>query len=399
MNLFLTAGIAIVAGTIGAKLSRRLKIPQVVGYIIIGVLLGSSFLNVISLDMVENLQNLSSLALAFIGFTIGGELAFSNLKELGVSIVAIAVFEALAAFMLVLVAVFLVTKNLPLALIFGALASATAPASTVDVLWEYKSKGPLTTTLFAVVGIDDSIALIIFGFASAIAKALLTGSALTAQSLLITPSLLILGSAVVGIALGLILSQLMKLIKSETDYLLFTLGAILLGSAAAQELHLSLILTNMVMGLTVINVSRRRDAFSAISRLSPPFYLIFFLLVGAMLQIGLLAELGLLGLAYIVFRTAGKSAGAWLGAKATQAPEVVRKYLGLGLLSQAGVAIGLAIETSNTFSGLGPAGAELALLTVNVIAGTTFIYQMIGPSLTKVAITRAGEVGQAKLSR
>ena len=396
MNLFLLGGIAIVAGTIGAKLSRRLRIPQVVGYIIIGVLLGSSFLNVISLDMVENLQDLSSLALAFIGFTIGGELAFSNLKELGISIVAIAVFEALAAFMLVLVAVFLLTKNLPLALIFGALASATAPASTVDVLWEYKAKGPLTTTLFAVVGIDDSIALIIFGFASAIAQALITGSALTTQSLLIAPSLLILGSALVGIVLGLILSQLMKLIKSDTDYLLFTLGAILLGSAAAQQLNLSLILTNMVMGLTLINVGRRRDAFSAISRLSPPFYLIFFLLVGAMLRIGLLVELGLLGLAYIVFRTAGKSAGAWVGAKITQAPEVVRKYLGLGLLSQAGIAIGLAIETSNTFSGLGPAGAELALLTVNVIAGTTFIYQMIGPSLTKVAISRAGEIGKAK---
>ena len=137
MNLFLLGGIAIAAGIIGAKLSRKLRIPQVVGYIIVGVLLVSSLLNVISLDMVDNLQDLSSLALAFIGFTIGGELAFSNLKELGISIVAIAVFEALAAFMLVLVAVFLLTKNLPLALIFGALASATAPASTVDVLWEY----------------------------------------------------------------------------------------------------------------------------------------------------------------------------------------------------------------------------------------------------------------------
>lgn len=394
-DFFLIGGIAIIAGTLGAKLSRRLRIPQVVGYIIIGVFLGSSFLDFVTLDMVEGLRGLSSLALAFIGFTIGGELAFNNLRELGPSIVAIAVLEALAAFALVLGIVFLITQDLPLALIFGALASATAPAATVDVLWEYKSKGPLTTTLFAVVGIDDSIALIIFGFASAIAKALLTHADLTARSLLFAPALEILGSALVGILLGLVLSQILKRLKSDADYLLFTLGAILLGSAAAQEFNLSLILTNMIMGVTVINVSGKRDAFSAISRLSPPFYLFFFLLVGAMLQISLLAELGLLGLAYIVFRTAGKSAGAWLGAKATQAPDVVRKYLGLGLLSQAGVAIGLAIETSNTFSGLGPAGAELALLTVNVITGTTFVYQMVGPSLTKVAITKAQEIGRA----
>ncbi len=399
MNLFLVGGIAILAGTVGAKLSRRLRIPQVVGYILIGVLFGSSFLDFITLDMVGELQGLSSLALAFIGFTIGGELAFSNLRELGPSIVAIAVLEALAAFVLVLGIVFLITHNLPLALIFGALASATAPAATVDVLWEYKSKGPLTTTLFAVVGIDDSIALIIFGFASAIAKALLTNADLTARAVLVAPALEILGSALVGILLGIALSLVLKRLKSDSDYLLFTLGAILLGSAAAQHFHLSLILTNMIMGVTVINVSKRRDAFSAITRLSPPLYLFFFLLVGAMLQVSLLAKLGLIGLAYIVFRTLGKSVGAWVGAKATQAPDVVRKYLGLGLLSQAGVAIGLAIETSNTFGTLGPAGAELALLTVNVITGTTFFYQMIGPSLTKLAITKAHEIGRAESAR
>ncbi len=399
MSPFLLGAIAILAGTIGAKISKRLHVPQVVGYIIIGVILGSSFLNVITLDMVDGLNSLSNLALAFIGFTIGGELAYSNLKELGFSIIVIAVFEALAAFVLVLFAVYMITGNLPTALIFGALASATAPAATVDVLWEYKSKGPLTTTLFAVVGIDDSIALIIFGFSSAIAKALITQTGLTVQSLVVVPMTEILGSVLVGVALGLLLSLVLRRIKSETDYMLFSLGAILLGSAAAQEFGLSLILTNMIMGVTVINFGRRREAFSAITRLTPPFYLFFFILVGAMLQLKLLISLGLIGLGYIVFRTAGKSAGAWFGAKITDAPDTVRKYLGLGLLSQAGVAIGLSIETANTFRGLGPAGLELALLTVNVIAGTTFIYQMIGPALTKVAITRAGEIGKARVGK
>jgi Kef-type K+ transport system membrane component KefB len=399
LNFFLYGGVAILAGTLGAKLSRRFRIPQVVGYIIIGVILGSSVLNLISLQMVDQMHALSNLALAFIGFTIGGELAFSNLRELGTSILAIAFFEALTAFALVLIIVYLITGNLPLALIFGALASATAPAATVDVLWEYKSKGPLTTTLFAVVGIDDGIALIIYGFASSIARALITHGGLSLKSLVIVPGGELLGSVFVGVILGLALTIVVTRIKSDADYLLFALGAILLGSAAAQELNLSLILTNMIMGVTVINVGRRREAFSAITKLSPPFYLFFFILVGAMLQLKLIVELGFLGLAYIIFRTSGKSLGAWFGAKITRAPEAVRKYLGFGLLSQAGVAIGLAIETASTFRGLGAAGAHLAILTVNVITGTTFVYQVLGPPLTKYAITKAGEVGKAEKSR
>lgn len=382
----------------GAKSSKRLKIPQVVGYIAIGVILGSSFLDIVSLDVVEQFQPLSSLALAFIGFTIGGELEYDNIKELGQSIVIIAFLNAAAAFALVFGAVYFVSANMPLALIFGALASATAPAATVDVLWEYKAKGPLTTTLFAVVGIDDGIALIIYGFASSIAKAMISSTEMSAASMIITPTIAILGAIVVGVAVGFMLSFALKRLSRETDKLLATTGAILLVSGLAMQFELSLILTNMVLGVTLINVAKRREAFSAISRISPPFYLLFFILVGARFQIGMIGQLGLLGLAYIIFRTIGKSAGAWLGAKISGAPEVVRKYLGLGLLSQAGVAIGLSVETAQTFGDMGVAGANLALLAVNVIAGTTFLFQILGPPLTKVAITKAGEVGTSKRS-
>lgn len=359
-------------------------------------MLGSSFLNIITLKFVDEFQLLSSLALAFIGFTIGGELAYVNLKELGRSITTIALMESLTAFVLVLAVVLAVTHNVPMALIFGALASATAPAATVDVLWEYKSKGPLTTTLFAVVGMDDGVALVIYGFASATAKALLTGRELSAGTMFITPLLAIVGSVALGGAVGIIFSYALRRASSETDQLLLSVGAIFLVSGIAIQLGLSLILTNMVMGVAIINVVKRRDAFSAIARFSPPFYLIFFILVGARLQVSLIGELGLIGLAYIIFRTSGKSIGAWMGATVSRAPDTVRKYLGFGLLSQAGVAIGLSIEAAQTFRPLGQAGHDLALLAVNVIAGTTFVFQVLGPPLTKLAITKAGEVGQAK---
>ncbi len=364
-----------------------------VGYIIIGVFLGSSFLNVVSLKTIDQLTLLSSLALAFIGFTIGGELAFRDLKDLGPSIIVIALMESLTAFALVAGAIFMITRNLPVALIFGALAAATAPAATVDVLWEYKAKGPLTTSLFAVVGIDDAVALIIYGFASAIAKAILTHSELSAVSMVLVPVYAILGAIALGGLVGFLLGQVLKRFSGETDHLLVTLGAILLVSGLAIQLGFSLILTNMILGVALINFSRRRVAFTAIARISPPFYLLFFILVGARLQIGLVGQLGIMGLAYIIFRTVGKSAGAWFGATISGAPGVVRKYLGFGLLSQAGVAIGLSIEAAQTFRGLGSEGLNLALLAVNVIAGTTFVFQVLGPPLTKMAIFRAGEAG------
>ncbi len=398
MNFFLLASVAVLAGLAGAISSKRLKIPQVVGYIAIGVILGSSFLDIVTLRLVDQFQPLSSLALAFIGFTIGGELAYENLRELGQSIVIIAFLNAATAFLLVFAAVYFVSGNIPLALIFGALASATAPAATVDVLWEYKAKGPLTTTLFAVVGIDDGIALIIYGFASAIARSLITSTKMSVQSMVLTPTIAILGAIAVGVTVGFMLSFALKRLSREADKLLATIGAILLVSGLAIQFELSLILTNMVLGVTLINVAKRREAFSAISRISPPFYLLFFILVGARFQVGMIGQLGLLGLAYIIFRTIGKSAGAWLGAKISGAPKVVRKYLGLGLLSQAGVAIGLSVETAQTFGDLGLSGANLALLAVNVIAGTTFLFQILGPPLTKVAITKAGEVGASKRS-
>ena len=400
MELFLLLGIMLLVGFLGGKGGGRFKAPQVVGYIIAGVLIGTSGLNLLSLDMSQQLSLLSSFALALIGFSIGGELVFHRLKELGRSIITISILESLGAFVLVGTAVLLYSRSLPTALIFGALASATAPAATVDVLWEYNAKGPLTSTLFAVVGIDDAFALIIYGFAAPFAGVLLRGGEMSLLQTIRIPAQEILGAIVVGLVAGWLLSYFVKKIRGRNELLSLTLGFILVCSGLAYHYHLSLILTNMVLGITLINLAPHasRQAFRAIAEFTPPIYILFFVLVGARLQVSLLPRLGILGLIYILMRVTGKSLGSYIGARLSHASSAVRKYLGFGLLSQAGVAIGLAIEAQTTFSAY-PEGAKLGMLALNVITATTFIFQILGPPLTKYAIFKAGEVDQEKLSK
>lgn len=308
------------------------------GYMFIGVLLGSSCFNLVTLRMSENLGVISNLALALIGFTIGGELKFSEIRELGTSILSITVFEALAASLLVLFSVFLLTKSWPIALIFGAIASATAPAATVSVLWQYHAEGSLTTTLFAVVGLDDAAALMTYAFTSSVAKALIVGTKnLLALSLMDRPLLEILGSLLVGVTIGIVLNYVATKIREQYEFLIICLGAIMLCAGLALRFHFSLILTNMALGITFINLStKNRVAFDAMRNITPPIYLLFFVLVGVKLQLGLLPKLGLLGLIYILMRALGKSLGAYFGAAITDAPETVRKYVGLGLLPSGG---------------------------------------------------------------
>ena len=389
----LTVGIMIVLGFTGARLSDKIRIPWVVGYILIGVLLGTSGIGLLNADLVEALNTISLFALALIGFTIGGELQVRDLRELGKSITTITIFEAGAAFLLVCGTVYLVTRSLPIALVFGALASATAPAATVDVLWQYRSRGPLTTTLFGVVGLDDAAALIIYAFASSATKALLGTGGFEWTSAIAGPLVEIGGALLMGVIGGWLLHLAMRWVRDKGQRLIIIIGMIMLCAGLADRFGLSLILANMAMGFTLVNISRdNRVAFELSGAFNPPVMVLFFVLVGARVDISLLPSIGAIGITYLVMRVVGKTAGAWTGARISHAPEVVQKYLGLGLLSQAGVAIGLAIDASHTFASYGATGAEIGKLAINVIAATTFVYQVIGPAMTKIAIFKADEI-------
>lgn len=398
LDILLIIGLSLLFGWGGAKILQRMKLPQVVGYIVMGLVVGGSVLGILRPDTVDQLAPINNFALGIIGFMIGGELKLSVFQKMGKSIFTILVVEVFMTFGLVVTAVWFVTKSMALALIFGALATATAPAATVDVLWECSSKGPLTTTILAIVGLDDALALIVFGFASAYAKVLIGVGSFSMANVLLAPLREIGGSIALGIIIGLGVATIAKKARDDKEFLALIISAIMICCGIAHQIHLSQILACMFIGITLVNryniISRR--AIRILEGTITPIYILFFVMIGAKLQIGLLPKMGWLGLAYIGGRTIGKLSGAYLGARMSNAADSVRKYLGPSLFSQAGVAVGLSIAVAQDFSRLNAAGMELGTLVINVIAATTFVVQIIGPPCVKFSITKAGEVGKAK---
>jgi Kef-type K+ transport system membrane component KefB len=401
-TILATMGLVIAVSFLGSKLFQRLGIPQVVGFIVIGVILGSSFLNVVPLQLAEELNFISEIALGLIGFDIGSHLLFSELRQLGRSIIFILLFEALGAFVLVTLGVYAIAQSWYTALVFGALSSATAPAATVDVLAEYEAKGPLTTTLLAVVGMDDALALLLFSVTAALAESLLARSgSVSLLPILKLPMVEIGGSLLLGVVMGLSLDQIMCRMRRQHDAMAICIAFVFLGVGLSQALSFSLILTTMVLGIVVVNrcPDHGRHIRFTIEQAGPVIYVLFFTLVGARFQISFLPAMGLLGIAYVVLRSFGKFLGAWLGGTMSRAVPTVKKYLGFGLLSQAGVAIGLALASASRFAPYGEQGRALGTLIINVITATTFVVQIIGPICVKFAVTRAGEAGRATLER
>ena len=396
MNVLLATGIIIFLGTFGGKLFQKLKIPQVVGYIIVGLLMGRSVFGVIDEPTIEIFTPIINIALGLIGFRIGGELKGEVFKKYGRSIYTILFSEGLCAFFLVTLLVTLVTQKLYLGLLLGAIASATAPAATTDVLWEYKTRGPLTTTLFAIIALDDALSLIIYGFASVFAKSMLTKVDFTFLHSVVMPLFDLAKSCLVGVLCGVAFSGLLRYIKDKERIFAFSLAVIIFTVGLAIFFKLDFILSVMVLGAVFANLSPQisRKVFDSIESFSLPIYVLFFVFVGARLQISLFLNLSitLLAVVYLIGRTLGKIGGASLGAFISQAKRTVTRYLGFCLFSQAGVAIGLAMVIYHNFSLLGPEGREVGLLVINIITATTFVVQLVGPPSVKFAVTKADEV-------
>ncbi len=387
MNPFISLGIALITGVVLGKGMNKLKIPAVAGYIIAGLILGISGLKIVNNEMIEKLSFISDFALGIVAFNIGSELKVSEIKKLGKSIFIIATFEALGAFVLVTGIVFILTKNIATSLILGAVSSATAPAATVMVLKEYKAKGPLTSTLLGVVAVDDAICLMIYALAASVAKVFIKHEVVTVYKVLFHPILEIVMSIVVGSIFGIILTYLLKKSKNESEMLSFIVGIIILLVGVALKFNLSPLLSAMALGVMMTNISSNaKRGFSAIEKFSPPIIAAFFTLAGSRLDIALIPHLGLIGVAYLLFRIAGKIGGASIGASISKAPLAVKKYIGLGLLSQVGVAVGLAIVVSREFP-----GTELGNLVITILLATTIITEIIGPIATKSAIIKAEE--------
>jgi len=398
LNLVLLFGLVILGGTLGARLFQKLHIPQVVGCIVIGILLGGDVLNVITRETIETIKPFTMFALGVIGFMIGSELRADVLKKYGRQFFIILFSQGIGAFVLVAVGAsmvaWLVTGNLftsiALGLVLGAIASATAPAATVNVLWEYKTRGPLTAAVLAIVALDDALALLLYRGAATGAQALCgTGhdSILAAVLVLFGE---IVGAIVLGFLAGVLLYYLLKIVRADDKILEFAISCLLLVVGISMIPKIDPILPAMTLGITVANLMPRRSkgTFKLVEKFSPPIYTSFFVLAGAHIEFSRIAPwIVVMITVYILCRAAGKVLGSWFGARHSGAPAVVRKYLGICLLPQAGVAIGLAILAGQQFN------AELGHIIIMVVMTATFVMEILGPMLVKVGVQRAGEVG------
>jgi CBS domain-containing protein len=410
-RFILLIGIAVILGSTGGRIFARLRVPQVVGYIIIGILailVGGTWFHDITPEDLKQLEPISLFALTIIGFSVGGELKKEVFQKHGKGFIIVLLCEGLTAALFVTILTGLVTcpwskiaggsifrvlahGNWSLAILLGAIASATAPAATVDVLWEYTTRGILTTTVMAIVALDDGLALLLYGFASSAADLLSGGAAFSLMNALGKPLYHILGSIILGALVGSAYVVFLRLFYNREMILPLCIGSLLSIIGICHYLDLDLILAAMSSGVMVVNLAplRSREAFDQLARFAPPIFVLFFVLVGAHLQLKAMAAwMIVVAVAYVVGRTTGKFTGAYFGSKWGGLPATVRKYLGFCLFSQAGVAIGLAIFATHRFP---YATAQSIIL---VITATTFLVQIIGPPSVRFAVIRAGEVGK-----
>ncbi len=398
LNILFLLGIAVFGGTIGGRLFQKLHIPKVVGYVALGILIGESGLKIVDHTIVKALQPFSYFALALVGFMIGGELKKNVLLKYGRQFINILLFEGVAAFVTVTLFVGIGGTLLfgdwrtawALGLLLGAIASATAPAATTAVLKECKTRGPLTRTILGIVALDDALALLLFAIASSIAATLTGNSQAGIIRIFINPIYEIFGSIILGFIAGLVLNKLLLKYTEEDRLLTFSIGSVLLVAGISLAIHVDMLLAAMVLGVIVANLNpiKSKNLFKMVDLFTPPIYVLFFVLVGAKLNLAnITLPIIILCAVYLVGRTLGKAIGANLGARVSNAAKSVRRYLPLCLLSQAGVAIGLSILANNYFPGV------MGDAIVIIITTTAFVLEIVGPAFVKIAVGKAGEVG------
>lgn len=385
-NAIFCLAIALGCGLLFNRIAKKVGLPNVTGYLVAGLIIGGSLLKIIPFEMVDSLNSIVTVALGFIAFSIGGEFKISHIKKLGARIITVTCFESLTAVLLVDVVLLLCRFPAPEAIALGAIAAATAPAATLMVVRQYKADGPVTRALLPVVAMDDAVCLIAFSISVSIAKSLDVNGDVNYFNMLLKPLIEIVSALAIGGAVGFVMTYCLRFFKSRANRLTLVICAVFLGTALADMLGLSSLLLCMMIGAMVANLYNDLDRLlDVVDHWTPPLFLLFFVLSGADLDISVLPKVGLLGVLYLVCRSAGKYLGAGIGARITHFEPNVQKYLGVALLPQAGVAIGM---TTIAAVQLPEYGSEIRA----VILCATLIYELLGPVLTKIVLTKAGEI-------
>lgn len=416
MEYLLSIGVAMFAGLFLTRLTKRFNLPDVTSYLVAGLLIGPLGLGALgipglgfsSFDYVESMGLICDVALGFIAFSIGNEFRLSSLKTIGRQATVIAIFQALSATVLVDVALLILhlflkdQLSVSTCLVLGAIATATAPAATVMVINQYKAKGPLTSILLPIVALDDAVGLIVFAISNGIAKGISFGG-VNLVSILVNPLVEIVVSLAMGAALGWAFSMVEKFYHSRSKRLSLAVAVVFVCAAVSKieialpggvEIGFSPLLVCMMCGTFFCNLCDfSEEIMYRTDRWTAPVYVLFFVLSGAELDLRVFQSLAVvgIGLVYIIARSSGKIIGASVSSRFMGCQESVCKHLGITLLPQAGVALGMSVTVAAEF------GAEGAIMR-NIVLFSVLIYELVGPMLTKLALTEAGEITEGATS-
>lgn len=409
MSVLLSISLAIIIGLMMTRLIKPLGLPAVTAYLISGILIGPYCLGRLniegigftSMEAMDSLKLISEVALGFIAFAIGNEFRLSSLKKTGRQAAIVGVVQGLVAALFVDVALIALhyimggdKLSIPAAITLGAIATATAPAATLMVVRQYKAKGKLTNILLPVVALDDAVGLIVFAISFGIAKAINSG-AFNMISIIIEPFTEIVCSLLLGAFMGWLLTQLEKLFNSNSNRLSLTIGFVLLTAAIAMSefqigavrIGFSSLLVCMMLGTVFCNLCPlSEDLMEKADKWTAPLFVLFFVISGAELELSVFSDFAIvgIGIVYIVSRSLGKYCGSYISCKASGCDEQVTRYLGITLLPQAGVALGMCITATEL-------GADGAIIR-NIILFSVLIYELVGPALTKNALMKAGDI-------
>jgi Kef-type K+ transport system membrane component KefB len=390
MNQLAALGLILLLALLAGHVVKFVRVPEVTGYILAGVLLGPAGGNLITHEALESLQIFSEVALGLILFAIGSVFEIRRFRRMGRRLAALTAVESLLVALFVAGGLLILGQPLVIALLLGAIAMETAAASTLMVMRECNAEGPLTDTLSGVIALNNIFCLT--GFLAVAAgfdlyrDAALTGLGWSAIYRSLYPLLWqLLGSVALGFVVGVLLAAWSSTVKEHGEMLILLVGAILLAVGVAQLLELSPLMATLAVGATMVNLSNEsRRLFGALAQTDPPLYAIFFVIAGADLNLGLLPSIGVIGVVYVLGRVSGKLVGTIVAARRVRVEPTVQRYLGFAMLSQAGLAVGLLLTVNRRFPDLAP------VITTVVLAAVT-IFELVGPISARHALVRAGE--------
>jgi Kef-type K+ transport system membrane component KefB len=387
MNELSSVALILLLSLLAGHLVKFLRIPEVTGYILAGIVVGPSVLGWVNEQNLASLSVFSEIALALILFSIGSIFEFQRFREIGPAVVRVTLSESLSVFALVTLAALLLHRPWSLAVLLGVIAMETGAASTLMVMREYNAAGPFSQALTGVIAINNLLCLGAFLFVTALFQ--LTGTLSVSGAGAYEIAYLIvwqlLGSVALGYLVGLLLSAWATKVVEHGETLILLIGCLLLCAGLASLLNLSTLVVSLALGATVANLSSNTGRLAQVqSRTDPPFYAVFFVIAGAHLQLGMLKSLGVLGVAYILARLIGKLVGASLGARLAHLPPPFQRRTGFAILAHAGLAIGLVFSLSRRFPQI---GNQLS----TVVLGAILVYEIVGPIGVRLVLLRARE--------